>query len=60
LTHEHNSGPRVLELELSKDTHRLILMLLQSYKSPCFTWTYFWPKSSWTLTYYTIPLIMLF
>jgi hypothetical protein len=35
---EHNSGPRVLDLELSKHTHWLLLILLHSYKSPYFTY----------------------
>jgi hypothetical protein len=62
LTHENSSGPRVLDLELSKHTHWLLLMLLQPYKGPYFTYgIYFWPNNSWTLSYCTErPLILLY
>ena len=53
----HISGPRVLDFELSLQTHILTLMLLHPNMSPFLSyWTYFWPKSTRSWSFYTDSL----
>ena len=56
-TTEHFSDPRVLQFELSIQTHWLLLILFQPYRSPYLIyWTYFWPKSPQIWTFYSDKL----